>query len=225
MSADTRLDQRLRDAFGADDDWIPDLSLADVRGEARRTTARRRTALAAAAVVLVGGVAVAANVDVGGRADSARPAPTSSPAPSPSSPTPEQSIEGAWLTPPLSARQVRSILEDSSLGAHADAVVDDLGLGTFNRFQLRIDDGYVDTWLQYSDQARDYRIDRQTYVVDGNRLVLSPRETDGTTVLTWSVDDDRVLRLQFVSTTEADYRGTPAEAFLRAIYTSLWFTG
>ena len=31
MSADTGIDQRLREAFHADDDWIPDVSLADVR--------------------------------------------------------------------------------------------------------------------------------------------------------------------------------------------------
>ncbi len=78
MSADT-LDQRLREAFHADDDWIPDVSLADVRSEARRTTARRRTALAAAAaVVLVGGAAVA--VTRGGADDGADPvAPSPSP--------------------------------------------------------------------------------------------------------------------------------------------------
>jgi hypothetical protein len=218
MSTDTRLDERLRAALRTDDGWQPDVSLRDVQAEAARASTRRRLALAAAAaVVAVAGPAVAVG-QRGSGGDAAPAVPTNPPS------AVSAAAEGTWLSPPLSAKHIRRALEAEGFdAATVDLVVEDLGFGHFNRVSVRIQGGFVDTIVQHNDMADDELVDRQTYELDGDRLVLTPREGEGTTVLRVVTAGDR-LTLDFVSTSEPDYRGIPAEALLRALYTTSWFT-
>jgi len=223
MSADTGIDQRLREAFHADDDWIPDVSLTDVRATARRSAARRRTALAAAAaVVLAGGVAVAVTRGAPeGGADPAIPAPSPS---SPSSSTSEAplAVVGSWVSVPLTERRVREVLTDAGLAEYADAVVAELQPGPRARLLLRIESGFLD--LQIKRDGDMESVDRQTYLAGEGLIRLTPREAEGESRLGWAVASDRELTFTWRSTTEADVDGVPAEAYQRVVYTAVPFT-
>ncbi len=225
MSADT-LDQRLREAFHSDDDWIPDVSLAEVRSEARRTTARRRTALAAAAaVVLVGGAAVA--VTRGGADDGADPvAPSPTPSSTPSASEAPLAVVGSWVSVPLTEPRIRGVLADAGLDAYADEVVTEIRPGRRARLLLRIENGFLDLQIKRGNEeftGLEYA-DRATYLAGAGSLRLTPREAEGESRLGWEVTSARELTLTFRSTTEADVRGVPAEAHLRALYTAVPFT-
>jgi hypothetical protein len=220
MSADTGIDQRLREAFHAEDEWIPDVSLTDVRSSAQRSTVRRRAALAAAAaVVLAGGVAVA--VTRGGPESGADPA---IPAPSPSSSTSEAplAVVGSWVSVPLTERRVREVLTDAGLGQHADAVVATLQPGPRARLLLRIEAGFLDLQIKRDGDMED--IDRQTYLAGDGLIRLTSRDTDAESRLGWAVTSDRELTFTWRSTTETDLDGVPAEAYQRVVYTAVPFT-
>lgn len=218
MSADTTLDQRLRDAFQADDDWIPDVSLAEVHRAARRTTARRRTALAAAAAVaLVGGAAVA--VSRGGAGDGAEPV-----APSPTSTaTVRPAVEGSWVSEPLTEARIRSALERAGLTDSADAVVAELRPGPKARLLLRLEAGFLDLRIKRKGEEELEYLDRETYVVDGDRIVLTPREATGETTFRWTLTGS-LLDLTVLGTTEPDVEGVPAVAHQVAAYTAVSFS-
>jgi hypothetical protein len=217
MSADTRLDQRLREAFGADDDWIPDIVLADVRAEARRTTGRRRVALAAAAaVVLTGGVTV--TMSRGGGSDGADPV---APVPT-SSPSVRSAVEGSWVSEPLTEARVRSALDRAGLGESSDAVIAELRPGRKARLLLRIEGGYLDLQIKRQGDDEPEYVDHETYVVDGDRIVLTPRAGTGETTYIWAITGS-LLDLTILGTTEPDVEGVPAVAHQVAIYTAVSF--
>ena len=216
MSADTRLDERLREAFAADDDWLPDVDLGSVRSAARRSTTRRATALAAAAALVVGGTAFALT-----RGDSEGVGPVAPPTSTPSAAVEAPSIEGEWTSGPVTMGPLRAALEVAGLEQYADAVADELRPGQHTLLLLHVDGGFVDLKVQRGRAKPDY-VDRQSYELDGSRIVLSPREGTGLSVFPWQVLEGE-LSFQFESTTEPDVDGVPAEAYLRAFYTAVPF--
>jgi len=217
------VDQRLREAFHADDVWIPDVSLSEVRDTARRTTARRRTALAAAAaVVLVGAVAVAATRgDPEDGADPALPSPSPSSSSSSSSEAP-LAVVGSWVSVPLTERRVREVLADAGLESYADDIVTQLRPGPRARLLLRIENGFLSLEIKH-DGNMDLVV-RQAYLAGDGLLRLKAREGERESRLGWHVASDRELTFTWRSTTERDFRGVPVEVYQRVLYTAVPFT-
>ncbi len=118
--------------------------------------------------------------------------------------------------------RVRSALDQAGLGDSADAVVADLRPGRKARLLLRIEAGFLDLRIKRQGEEELEYVDRETYLVDGDRIVLSPREATGETTYAWTVTGS-LLDLEILGTTEPDIEGVSTVAHQVAAYTAVSF--
>lgn len=213
------VDDRLREAFGASAEpmWEPDQAAA-----LRAVTVRRRRELAVQRSVTVLGLAAAAAlvaVLVSGPGD---PEGTRDINPS-VTPTGDAStaepLEGVWRTELISARDVRVALATSGHADRADRLLSQVP----NPFRLVWTvDGTV-TQMRVVGRDEKFIVDDEIITVTGDQLVLSPRYDVGESVHQ-IVTDDGLLRLDFVSTTEASTGGVPGDVWQRVLYDTFDFT-
>jgi len=218
------VDQRLREAFHADDDWVPEVALSTVQHTARRESARRRAALAVAAAVVLAAGAVVATTRIASTSDGidpADPSPTSSATPAPTDAP--LAFEDTWVSAPLTESRVRVVLERAGLAAWADEVVAELRPVRGARLVLRLERGNLDLRIKRRGAEME-PLDLQTYVARAGLLELTPRTAEGRSQLDWNVSSEGELTFDWRSTTEPDLEGVPAEAYIRVVYTAVPFT-
>jgi len=220
------VDDRLRDAFGETDrSWdeqVPD-ALAAVTARRRHESVVRRGA--AAALVAAAAVATVA-VTVSQRTDDApspseeptTPATTSTTAPAE---VPE-SLTGNWLSRPITRADVRRAARDAGKPDKADLMLAGLPAPPF-RVVLVINGDRHETVQYVRSGGQDELFDQENVEMRADRLVLSPQFAEGENVHTWVVEDG-VLRMDFVSTSEAEHQTVPAEAWQRLFYDTAAFT-
>lgn len=219
------VDERLRDLRSVHQ--IPGVdsqtALVQVRARAARQT--RHRLLGTAAVVLAA-VAVAVTAVAGlweGRLG-ARPAPAQ-PAPQVLS---EQDLVGDWVTPMVSTDTLlSSARRGENVGAHEAALRKVLG-GDVPRRELALSLRYGSWYLSQHFEGGEWeQVDHQEIVsVERDRVTLRPFGTTGSSVLRVVRSEGpagATLSLEFVSTTEPDSEGVPAEEILRALYTTFPF--
>jgi hypothetical protein len=222
MSVDERLRVELRAAHHVTP-VDTGAALASVRDRATRQAGRRRLG---AATLVMAAVALAVTAVVGGWVDrlGADAAPAA-PAPQRLS---EQDLVGDWLTPLASTDTlVSSARRGENVGRHEPALRRVLGDGVPQR-ELALSVRYGDwTLIQRYVGGEWETVDQQEVVsVDGDRVTLRPLGTTGSTVLRVVRSEGpaaATLSLQFVSTSEPDSEGVPAEEILRALYTTFPF--
>lgn len=208
------LDERLRDAYRADDGWAPGASLVTIRAEARRRGRRRGLIAAAAAVVLAAGLGVA----VSRAGDDPTPAP---PAPAVTEGA-ASAVEGQWSSAPLTRARVRVTLAEAGLGSWTDEFLAEIPASRDARLELRVEAGSLDLALMRPGRP-EVLLDREYWQAERDRLVLTPMSGVGASHHTWEVDGDRLV-LTFVSTSEPVTRGIPGEVYQRVLYTAVPFT-
>jgi len=211
------IDRDLRDALRAPEPQDPAevaCTLAAVKARARRQDARRRVLVAGtiAAAVALGGVVVGTQLDRDAEPVPA-PAPTTAPA---------EALSGVWMTGPLSARDLRSVLRAHGLGDHARPILD-----TLTGRPIRLRAVFAEGGVEVSAATGDgwVTLDSELVHVDRDLLRLSPRfaHQDWGTDYRWSLERDR-LTFELVATTEGVVDGVPGEAWQRVIFTSGPFT-
>jgi hypothetical protein len=221
MSVDERLRRDLRAAHQAPP-VDTGVALASVRARATRQTRHRRLG---AAVLVLAGVALAVTATAGGWAGRPGAAPTpAGPAPQQLS---EQDLVGDWVTPLVSTDTlVSSARRGENVGPYESALRHVLGDVPQRELALSV---WYGTWsLSQRDVGGEWEaVDRQEVVsVDGDRVTIRPYDVTGSTVLRVVRSEGPVgatLSLEFVSTSEPDVEGVPAEEILRALYTTFPF--
>ena len=217
------VDDRLREAFGETDrSWdeqVPD-ALAAVTARRRHENVVRRGA--AAALVAAAAVATVA-VTVSQRAEDA-PSPSDDPT-SPATglggePNP---LDGTWVSQPLTRADVRRAARLAGDASDAAAMLADLPATPF-RVALYVSSDRSSMHAVFRVEGRtEENADEENVTVSGDRVVMQPMFADGENVHTYVLDDD-TLRFAFVSTTEGEDDGVPAEAWQRLVYDSAAFT-
>lgn len=222
MSVDERLRTELRAVHQAPP-VDTGAALAQVRGRAARQTRHRRIGAAVLAVAALGLAVTAMEGGWAGRLGAA-PVPA---APAPPQLT-EQDLVGDWITPLASTDTlVSSSRRGENVGAHEPALRRVLGDGVPQR-ELALSIRYGDWTLIQRYVGGDWEtVDQQKVVsVEGDRVTIAPVAAPGSTVLRVvrsNAGAGATLSLQFVSTTEPDSEGVPAEEILRALYTTFPF--
>ena len=216
------VDDRLREAFGETDrSWdeqVPD-ALAAVTARRRHETVVRRGAAAALVAAAVVAAAVVAAPDDGRE----RPTPPlTTPSPSVDVGTPNGPLEGTWTSGSITAEDVRAAARDAGRPGVAAAMLDVLPPRPFRIILLVTGTGLNQRFRSGEGETSAY--DVETIEIEGSRIFLRPRNAPGGVNEHSWVLEDGVLRLAFVSTTEADTDGVPGEAWQRLLYDTSAFT-
>jgi len=216
------VDDRLRSAFGETDrGWderVPD-ALAVVTARRRHESVVRRGAAAALVAAAVAVAVVAAPDD--GR-ESPTPPLTTPPSPSVDVGTPNGPLEGTWTSGSITAEDVRAAARDAGRPGVAAAMLDVLPPRPFRIVLLVTGTGLNQGFL--SSEGETSANDVEAIEIEGSRIFLRPRNAPGGVNEHAWVLEDGVLRLAFVSTTEADTDGVPGEAWQRLLYDTSAFT-
>jgi hypothetical protein len=216
------VDDRLREAFGeTDSSWqgrVPD-ALAEVTARHRRETVVRRVAAAGA---VAAAVAAGAVVVAHGTGDRSAPPVTRTPSPSPLPAAAEFPLDGTWRSGDLGRADVRRAAAAAGDASDVDAMLAELPAPPF-RIVLVMNEAGNSMALHVLSGDADQVYDEANVEVTDDRLVLHPRFAAGEDVHSWTLEDG-VLRLAFVSTTEEETYGVPAEAWERLFYDAAAFT-
>lgn len=209
------VDDRLRGALRAEDpawDDVAQVTLGRVRARRRREVLRRRGLVAAglAAAVVVAATTLGPDPETRTGQDPATEVPTSDPSGVPGTTV----LDGEWLTGPIGDTRIRRTLRAAGLGSYVDEISADLPDRPF-RIRLTVAGDAVDVDLLSA--AGPQRFDEETLTLDGERVVLRPRQAPGRSVHRWVLEGSE-LRLRFVSTTEGRVGGVPGEAWQRLTY-------
>jgi hypothetical protein len=216
------VDERLREAFGATDPaWqgrVPD-ALAEVSARHRRETVVRRVAAAGAvaAVVAVGAVAA-----VHESTDRSAPVPPATRTPSPGPAATDFPLDGTWTSGELVRADVRRAAAAAGDVNDVDAMLAELPSPPF-RVVLVVNEAGNSLALHVRSGDVDQVLDEENVEVTESRLLLHPRFGEGGNIHSWTIEDG-LLRLTFLSTTEGESDGVPAEAWQRLLYDSTAFT-
>ncbi len=217
MSVDDRLRQAFAETDHGWDEHAPD-ALATVLARDRRETAVRRVATAA----LVAAAAVVAVVVAAPDDGDQSPARPSNPSHSQDVGSPNGPLEGRWTSGPITTADVRAAARAAGRPDVASAMLDQLPPRPFH-ITLHVTGTGLNQGFR-SRQGDTTGDDVELLEFNGPRVYLRPRNAPGgTNVHTWVVEDG-VLRMTFVSTTEADTEGVPGEAWQRLIYDTAGFT-
>jgi hypothetical protein len=216
------VDDRLREAFGETDrSWdeqVPD-ALAAVTARRRHESVVRRGAAAALVAAAAVAAAVVATPDDG--RESPAP-PLTTPSASQDVGTPNGPLEGTWTSDEITAEDVRAAARDAGRPGIAAAMLDVLPPRPFHVVLLITGTGLNQGFR--SSAGETSADDVETILIEGSRVFLRPLNAPGgVNEHTWALEDG-VLRLTFVSTTEADTRGVPGEAWQRLLYDTSAFT-
>jgi hypothetical protein len=214
----TSVDDRLREAFDATDPtWEHRVPAALLRVEQRhrRNTIVRRTVAACAvgAAVVAGAVAVTQ-----GGADRSAPPVTERPSRA-AQPFP---LDGTWTSGPVTDQDVHAAATAAGVADAADAMLGRLPARPFV-VVLVVSEERNSVLVKLRSGSDEQTFDEANVAVVADRMVLHPRYAAGEDVHTWTLQDG-VLRLAFVSTTEAESEGAPAEAWERLFYDTAPFT-
>jgi hypothetical protein len=220
------VDDRLREAFGETDrtwdDQVP-TALADLLARQRRETVVRRGAaagLVAAAAVAVVAVTIAQR---GGEHPLPSHDPTTPPTTSTVGPSDvPASLVGHWLTRPITRADVRRAVRDAGSADQTDQMLAGLPDLPF-RIVLVINGARREAHLSLRSGGDTEPFDQENLEVRDDQLTISPMFAVGENMHTWSVEHG-VLRMDFVSSTEADTDVVPAEAWQRLLYDTAAFT-
>lgn len=217
------VDDRLREAFGETDrSWdeqVPD-ALAAVTARRRHESVVRRGG--AAALVTAAAVATVA-VAVSQRGDGS-PTPSEVPTtPATSTGAEPNALAGTWVSEPLTSADVRRAARLAGDPGDAAAMLAGLPDAPF-RVALYVngDRSSMHAVLRVDGRAEE-NLDEENLTVSGDRVVMQPMFAEGENVHTYVLEDG-TLRLAFVSTTEGEDDGVPAEAWQRLVYDSAAFT-
>lgn len=127
---------------------------------------------------------------------------------------------GEWTAGPVPRSAFEKTMKKAGFEETASTFFDGLEPADTLALELALQDGFW-TLVYINDDGVPAIADRGTYERAGGRLIVS--NASGVNVFRFSFTDQR-LELRFVSTTEPDYRGAPAEMFQRAWYTTTPFT-
>ncbi len=214
------VDDRLRAAFGEQDESWDALSGTALREVSRRHTRGLRVRRAAVAGALVAAVTVGAVVvtrdGLGGESAPDPVGPPSPPAQAERTPSAKSALEGRWRSALLDEQDLRAALEAAGGSAFADQVLPSLRPVPFRLVWVVT---YETAALSLVSAGESVVLDQTTVAVavDGDRVTVAPRFADGATVHRFVVDGDE-LRLTFVSTSEPDSDGVPGEVWQRLLY-------
>ena len=217
------VDDRLREAFGETDrawEERAPAALAAVIARRRHESVVRRGA--AAALVAAAAVATVA-VTVSQRADDA-PTPSEEPTTTPTDlgvePNP---LDGTWVSEPLTRADVRRAARLAGDASDAAAMLAGLPATPF-RVALYVhgDRSSMHAVFRVEGQTEETADEENVTVSDG-RMVMQPMFAEGDNVHTYVLDGD-TLRFTFVSTSEGESDGVPAEAWQRLVYDAAAFT-
>ena len=216
------VDDRLREAFGeVDRSWDEQVpaTLAALKARKRRETAVRRGSAALVAAAAVAAVAVT----VSQRADDAP-----SPSEDPTSPATDlgaepNPLDGTWVSELLTRADVRRAARLAGDAGDAAAMLADLPATPF-RVALYVDGDRSSMHAVFRVTGRtEENVDEENVTVTGDRVVMQPMFDEGENVHTYVLEDG-TLRFAFVSTTEGELDGVPAEAWQRLVYDTAAFT-
>ena len=172
---------------------------------------RQRTLRLVAMLVVLAGVAAGCGGSEDEDSTSSNAAPTTT-APAVENDDAASAVEGTWQSPPLSAAAAQDVLRTADLDEWAEPwiVYEEGGL----TFKLEAGQWTVEKRLGDNPPRG---VDRGTFTADGDTLQYTPY-AGGVNTYRWTVTANQLV-LEFVSTTEPDFQGVPAEVFQRALYT------
>jgi hypothetical protein len=217
------VDDRVRAAFQeTDHTWDEQVSdaLAAVTARGRHERAVRRGA--AAALVAAAAVATVA-VTVSQRADDA-PEPAEGPTTPPTSVGADlDPLDGTWVSGPVTRADVRRVARLAGDAGDAAAMFAELPPTPF-RVALYVNADRSSMHAVFRAEGRpEMTTDEENVMVSTDHVVMQPMFADGENVHTYRLDGD-TLRFTFVSTTEGQSNGVPAEAWQRLVYDTAAFT-
>ena len=218
------VDDRLREAFGTSDPaWQARASdaLAEVTARHRRESFLRRVA-ASGAVAATVAVAVGALIFADQDSDGPPPVAPDTRTPSPSLSAAEYPLDGTWSSGPIVRADVEAAATAAGDPGDLNVMLEALPTPPF-RVVLVIDEANNSVLLKLRADGEEQVFDEANVEVTEGQLVLNPRFASGTDVHSWTLRDQE-LRLAFMSTTEGDAGGVPAEAWQRLLYDSSEFT-
>lgn len=221
------LDDRLREAFAADQDLHIDVetSLTGVHAAARRQTLRTRAAVGCAAFAAIAATVVAATLL--GRSDGSTVEPAEVPTSSPTSAgAPDPSLEhhqGRWETRDLTRADFAQTLADLGASEWYDELVTSLPEGTMRLVQVVDGQDWTLSVVAGDDASL---LDRRTIAAARFMTTASVAHPESRATFNHSSTEKNGIRVnnwKSVKTSGPEYGDLPVRVYLNALYTTARF--